>query len=107
MANVKPNQIFPGMSCDGTTIHIPLISLPGLSAEEANGESGNGGELLRVLNESAYQSLSSLVSNAQPKTVTYSKSTPRGQGVDRFKQEYTWGFEMMLNQQSLTMASEV
>lgn len=106
MANVKPNEIFPGFSCDGTTIQIPLSALPGLTIAEANGESGNVAEVLRVLNETAYTKLQSLTSTAKPTMMTWSKSAPRGQTVDRFRQDYTWGFEIQLNQSSLSMVSE-
>lgn len=106
MATVHPNQIFPGFSCDGTEIRIPLAALPGLTSDEANGQSGNIAEVLRIFNEAAYNALQALSDTQKPTTIIWNKASPRGRDIDKIEQEYTWKFQLQINQTMLTIVSE-
>lgn len=106
MAKVTPEQIFPGFSSDGNHITIPLSSLPGLSAVEANGATGDIVEVLRIINETAYTQLKPLSDSNKPNNLTFDKSAPRGKGVDTFTQEYSWTFSLKINPQQLELETD-
>ena len=76
MATVTPTQLFPGFTSDGTLISIPLADLVGLTAEEANADTGNGMEVVRVILEKAQTQLNALAPTARPTRSSLAKAAP-------------------------------
>jgi|GEM_PF-2046840 len=76
MANVFPVQLFPGFTSDATAITIPLADLSGLTAEEANANTGNGMEVLRTIIAKAEAQITALAPTAKPSRATLVKSAP-------------------------------
>lgn len=99
MANVTPLQLFSGYTSDGLTITIPLTSLIGLSATEANPATGNGMEVLRTIVDRAQSQLLALTPETRPVRSTLAKGQPTiatGVGIapGTLRQTYTASFDL-------------
>ena len=69
-----PTDLFAGMSEDGTDLTIPLASVPGLSAAEADAVTGDPKEIARAMVERVFQWYSGLASVDQPVAFTAAKA---------------------------------
>jgi|SRR6056297_312930 len=49
MAKIAPDQLLPNYTADASTITLSITDLPGLTADEIAADTGNMGEVLRVL----------------------------------------------------------
>jgi len=76
MAPVPPIQIFPSYTSDGTVITIALSDLQGLTAAEANPNTGNAMEVIRAILEKGQTQLNALAPTARPTRSTLSKAVP-------------------------------
>ena len=109
---ISPNEIFAGYTFDTATseIRIPITSLPGLSATEANASTGNGMEVLRQIVDRAHSQLTTLAPTARPTKATVAKPNPSiASGVNvapgTLRQVYNLSFD--LQPVGLELASEV
>ena len=68
--NPSPAAMWPGYSSDGTTISIPLSSLPGLTAGEANATTGDWREIMLAICEKAYRYTAALATADAPSACT-------------------------------------
>jgi hypothetical protein len=106
---VSPNEIFSGYTFANDTISIPLTALPGLTAAEADADTGNAMELLRQIIDRANTAIVALAPTAKPTKATISKPNPSiasGQNVapGTLSQSYTLTFQ--LQPTGLELASE-
>lgn len=107
MAIVTPNAIFANMTIEDGAVVIPLTDLPGLTSAEANPTTGNANELLRVFCETAFTKLNALEPAAQPTQMRFSKPTPSGIGINQYRQDYTFGFNVATDPTALNVIAEV
>lgn len=99
MALVIPTQLFPGYTSDGTSITIPLVALPGLTAAEANSSTGNAMEILRTIIDKANAALIALTPETRPTRASLTKGQPSiaiGTGIasGTLRQTYTVSFDL-------------
>lgn len=109
---ISPIEIFAGYTFDAATneIRIPLASLPGLSAIEANADTGNGMEVIRQIVDRTHTALVTLAPTARPTKATVAKPNPAiASGVNvapgTLRQSYNLSFD--LQPTALELASEV
>jgi len=109
---ISPNEIFAGYTFDAVAseIRIPLASLPGLSAIEANANTGNGMEVIRQIVDRTHVALTALVPTARPTKATVAKPNPAiasGANITpgTLRQSYNLSFD--LRPTALELASEV
>jgi len=109
---ISPIGIFAGYTFDAVTneIRIPIASLPGLSAIEANATTGNGMEVIRQIVDRTHTSLTALAPTARPTKATVAKPNPAiasGANVlpGTLRQSYSLSFD--LQPTALELASEV
>jgi hypothetical protein len=76
MALITPVQLFPGFTSDGTLISFPIADLEGLSAAEADPNTGNAMEIIRVILEKGQAQLNALVPSAKPVRSSLTKAVP-------------------------------
>lgn len=106
MAVVRPNILFPNMTSDGTSITIPLTDLAGLSAAEADPATGNASEMLRVFCETAFSKLNALDAAVQPTQMRFTKPAPSGIGINQYRQDYNFGFNVSTDPTALNVIAE-
>lgn len=107
---VSPAEIFPGYTFESNEIRIPIASLPGLTAIEAAGATGNGMEVVRQLVDRTHVALQALAPTARPTKATVAKPNPAiASGVNvapgTLRQPYNLSFD--LQPVGLELASEV
>lgn len=76
MAKVTPDQLFPAYTSDGTSITFALADLAELESDEAAADTGNMGEVLRVLLTEAASRYQALAPEAQDQHWTITKNNP-------------------------------
>ncbi|MEG4529889.1 hypothetical protein [Microcoleus sp. D2_18a_D3] len=106
---VAPAEIFTGYTSDGTNITIPLASLPGLTAEEANATTGNVMEVSRQILDRLHSGITALAPTARPTKATVAKQNPSiatGANIapGTLRQGYTLTFD--LTPTALELAAE-
>lgn len=109
MAAVLPTDLIPGYTSDGTSITIPLASLPQLTAAEANATTGNGMEVLRAIVDASQTNLAGLAPEARPVRASMTKNNPTmasGTGITPGTQRQTYTLSFDLQPTGLEMASE-
>lgn len=72
--NPAPTQLFAGMSEDGTTLSVPIASIPELTAAEADATTGDLRKLIYALGEQMFQYYNDLAAADRPTKVSISKS---------------------------------
>ena len=97
MATVRPTQLFPGYTSDGTNVTIPLASLPKLTAANANAATGNGIDFIWAVLDAAIENINGLAVEARPTKATLTKANPvvvpGGNGA--ISQAYTFNPQLM------------
>lgn len=106
---ISPVQLLPGYTFESGEIRIPIATLPGLSAAEANATTGNAMEVLRQLLEFTQSQIAALAPTARPTKATITKQNPSiasGTNVlpGTLRQTYSLSFD--LQPTSLELASE-
>ncbi|MGD1850524.1 MAG: hypothetical protein ACFCBU_07900 [Cyanophyceae cyanobacterium] len=88
-----PTDIFgTTYTANETGVTIPLASLPGVSAQEANKDNGDFRRVLRGILESAYTGANNL--SDAPGFFSIAKSGLNGIGGNRVRVSYTVSFDM-------------
>jgi hypothetical protein len=98
---ISPSEIFAGYTLDTAAgeIRIPLASLPGLSAVEADATTGNGMEVIRQIVDRTHSAVTALAPTARPTKATVAKPNPSiasGAGVmpGTLRQSYALTFDL-------------
>lgn len=96
MPVVRPTQIFPGYTSDGTNITIPIASLPKLTAAAANATTGDGADVLWAIVDQAYEANQALAPEAKSSVFAVTKGNQTAvQGApDARNQPYTATFKL-------------
>jgi hypothetical protein len=101
MANITPQNILPGydlVAANGTvaseSLCIPLSSLPGLTAVEADETTGDGRKVAYELCKAIQSGYTALATAARPSRMTASKGTPSGVDADTVQQSFTFSFQL-------------
>lgn len=97
MAAIVPTQILPNYESDGTNITIPLATLSGLTAAEANPATGDGRKVAFELVKAMHTNLQGLADAAKPAQFLTSESTPTGQGPNEVRKAYTFTFDVNIS----------
>lgn len=69
-----PTNLFAGMSEDGTTLSIPLASIPGLTSAESDAVTGDSRKIIFSILERFSSFLTDLATEDQPDRVTVTRS---------------------------------
>lgn len=106
---ISPVQLFPGYTFESGEIRIPIATLSGLTAAEANAATGNAMEIFRQLVEHLQNQVASLAPAARPTKATITKqnlSIASGVNVTpgTLRQTYTLTFD--LQPTALELAAE-
>lgn len=104
--NPAPSALLPGYTSDGTNITIPLASLPGLTAAEADATTGDSREVIRAFMEQVYSHITALPAADKPARVTVTKPNPTPQANSVLRQGYTINFDTTYTTTNLNMAPE-
>ncbi len=107
--NISPLQLFPGYTFTADEIRIPIATLAGLTAIEADPTTGNGMEILRQIVDHSQAQLAALAPTARPTKATVNKPNPSiASGANTvpgtLRQSYTLSFD--LQPTSLELAPE-
>lgn len=89
-----PTTWIPNYSFDGTNLIIPLASLPGLQAADANATSGDIREIGLAVNEVLYQGFNALATTDQPKSMRLSRSTSSNDQTGYATRSYSSQFKV-------------
>ena len=101
-----PTDLFPNLTTDGTSITIPLTDLDGLTASEADPATGDGRELARILVNTMVKKYLELPVADRPARFVANKANPQGIGLEQIRQNYTLGFDVILDSAGVAMVSE-
>lgn len=96
MANITPTQVLTGYAllaqndpAPAQGIFVPLTTITGLSAAEANATNGDGRKLIAGLMESINTALTALPNNAKPVYLTVAKAQPSGVALGQINQTFS------------------
>ncbi|MGL5075747.1 MAG: hypothetical protein ACRDBG_07880 [Waterburya sp.] len=98
MPSILPTQLFSGYAVSGGNIQIPIASLSGLAAAEADAVTGDGREVARAFVETMVSAILALPAANRPARLAVVKANPQGTGVDQVTQSYTISFNLLINQ---------
>lgn len=101
-----PTTLFSGYTSDGTNITIPIASLSGLTAAEANATTGDGREVLRSIMITATNAVSALPTADKPTKMTLTASNPQAISPEQQRQTYTASFTVVVDPAVATVANE-
>jgi hypothetical protein len=73
--DLTPDAWIPGWSEDGTNITIPIASLDGLTAAEADATTGNIGKCLRAILQTCYTHQQTLATADKPVEFSFLRGT--------------------------------
>ena len=111
MAAILPSALFPGYeyvaaagAVAADSLVIPLASLPGLTAGEADDATGDGRKVAYELARVIHTNIQGLAEAARPVQFLTSESTPTGQGPNEVRKSFTLTFD--LNITDTDVASE-
>ena len=101
-----PTDLFPNLTSDGTSITIPLTDLTGLTASEADPATGDGRELARILVNTIVSKYLAIPQGDRPARFVATKANPQGIGIEQIRQNYTLGFDVILDSAGVAMVAE-
>jgi hypothetical protein len=104
--DITPQQLFPGITSDGTSITIPLTDLPGLSAAEADATTGDGRKVFYGIIEQSHQALSALDAANRPQKMSLTKQQPAGVGVNQVRVPYGVSFDLTIDPDIIEVSPE-
>lgn len=107
MADITPEQLFPGLTATATEITIPLTALAGLTPVEANPVTGDGREVARIITESMVTAFRGLTAQDRPSKMSVAKPNPQGIGIDQIRQAYTLSFDIAVDNSGSVLVPEV
>lgn len=87
-----PNAWIPSWSEDGTTISIPIASLPELTADEADGTTGDIRKVLFALADKIFDHWNSLPTADRPAKMTVRRTTITNDAAGTQDRSYTFTF---------------
>lgn len=91
--NTQPIDFFDNYTYSDNAIHIPIASLPVLSAEEAHATSGDGREVIRAIIEQAATAIDAMPANDRPKFMSISRGNIIGVSPGILRRSYVITFE--------------
>jgi len=106
MADILPVDLFKNYSSDNNNIVIPIASLNGLTAANANANNGDGRELIRAIITQIFKSIQSLDSVSKPTKIIVTCSNPAGVSASVIRQSYTFSFDLTINSDNVRMSQE-
>jgi hypothetical protein len=106
MAAITPLQLFSGYNATATDITIPIASLIGLTAAEADETTGDGREVARAIIETITASYLALPVANRPARMSATKANPQGTGVDQVNQVYGFTFSLSIAQGEADLLAE-
>lgn len=101
-----PTEIFPNLTVNGTDLVIPLSDLEGLTASEADPVTGDGREVARILVNTIVTKFLAIPAQDRPARFVAGKANPQGIGVEQIRQNYTLGFDVILDSTGVAMIPE-
>jgi hypothetical protein len=107
MADITPDQLFPGLTATATDITIPLTALSGLTPAEADPATGDGREVARIITESMVTGFLGLTAQDRPLKMNVLKPNPQGIGLDQIRQAYTLSFDIAVDNSGSVLVPEV
>lgn len=90
--NPAPNAWISGWSEDGTTISFPIASIPGLTAGEADGATGDIRKVLYAMCEKLYDHWASLPTADRPAKMTINRVSFLNDADDTTNRNYDLRF---------------
>lgn len=92
--NAAPNQWIPEISEDGTDITVPIASFPQLTAEEADGTSGDIRKLLFAICDALAAKWNALDAADRPTKMVISRATSVSDATGKIKRRYSFEFDL-------------
>ena len=106
MAKVAPTVFFPGYASDGTNITIPIASLPGLTADEAAADTGDGTEVYRAIVDKVAVTYNGLDNNSQPSNMNVTNPNPTGASPTTVTKSYNSQFTLTVATTNAVLATD-
>lgn len=104
MANIEPQVYLGGFALLVATtpapsqgIFIPLASLPGLTAAEADPYSGDVRKIMYELNRTLFARFNAFAPGDKPTKFTITRATPVGVNATTIRQGYTTSFDLAID----------
>lgn len=102
-----PSDLFPNISVETVDtvkgVFIPLTDLAGLTEAEAHPDTGNGGELLRVITTTAYDNYNTLPTKPTKTEISYQEAVV---GANRRRQDVSLSFFVSVPTSSYQIETE-
>ena len=92
--NPAPNAWIPDWSEDGTDISVPIASFPQLTADEANGDTGDIRKLIFALVDKLFAKWAALAAADRPAKMTISRGTSVDDSTGAIRRSYTFTFDL-------------
>ena len=106
MAKVAPTVFFPGYASDGINITIPIASLPGLTADEAAADTGDGAEVHRALTNQVAVAYNALDEDLRPSNMTIDNPTPNGASPTTVTKTYESEFTLNIENENAVLQTD-
>ena len=101
-----PTDFFAGYAFDGTNIIIPLASLSGLTAAEADAATGNGMEVVEKITTTAYQAIQGADAADRPVNMVVTQGDIDPQSSTTYRQDINLNFLKSLDVSSSNVVGE-
>lgn len=101
-----PTDFFPGYTSDGTNISIPIASLPGLTAAEADAATGNGMEVVEKITTAAHQAIQAAPEADRPANMVVTQGSIDPQSTNTYRQDINFNFLKSLDVSSSNVVGE-
>lgn len=98
MANITPNELFPGITLSGNSLVIPLAALDGLSTTEANPTTGDGRKVAFELVKAIVNRYTGLSPTSRPTRMSVASVPPIGMTATIARRSYTLNFDVDVSQ---------
>lgn len=109
MPNVTPAQLIPNAQLLAATdpapsqgLFIPLASLPGLTALEADEATGDGRKMVYELARAIFSNYTALATAARPGKLSVVRGTPTGVDSTTVRQSFTFAIDLDISASDVT-----
>lgn len=109
MANVVPTQLIPGIDLLAASapapsqgLFIPLASLPGLTAIEADETTGDARKVVYELSRALFANYTALALASRPGKLTIVRGTPTGVDSTTVRQSFTFSIDLDISASDVT-----
>ena len=99
--SVKPTDLFASWSENGTDITVPIASITGLTAAEADAVTGDYREIERTICEKAFQLHYTTAAADRPAGVTWARNGPQSDQDGILTTVYQVTFKTTISDQTL------